>query len=72
MKEIVRSVLVFVVMSVFTGIAYPYVITALSHLEFRKQANGSMVGFSRQDHRVITDRAAVRQSRVFSWTSVSP
>jgi potassium-transporting ATPase KdpC subunit len=43
MKEIVRSVLVFVVMSVFTGIAYPYVITALSHLEFRKQANGSMV-----------------------------
>ena len=43
MREILRSLLVFVVMSLFTGIAYPYIITALAQFEFPKQANGSLV-----------------------------
>jgi potassium-transporting ATPase KdpC subunit len=43
MRELVRSILVFVTMSLFTGIAYPYIITALAQLEFPKQANGSLV-----------------------------
>jgi potassium-transporting ATPase KdpC subunit len=43
MKEILRSLLVFVVMSLFTGIAYPYIITALARLEFPNQANGSLI-----------------------------
>lgn len=43
MKELGRSILVFVVMSLLTGIAYPYLITGLSQIEFRKQATGSLV-----------------------------
>jgi potassium-transporting ATPase KdpC subunit len=43
MKEILRSLLVFAVMSLFTGIAYPCVITILAQFEFPKQANGSRV-----------------------------
>ena len=43
MKQLGRSILLFVVMSVLTGIAYPYIITGLSQIEFRRQATGSLI-----------------------------
>jgi len=43
MKEFGRSLIMFVVMSLLTGITYPYIITGLSQIEFRRQAQGSLV-----------------------------
>ena len=43
MKELGRSLLMFLVMSLLTGIAYPYIITGLSQIEFKKQARGSLI-----------------------------
>jgi len=43
MKEFGRSLIMFAVMSLLTGIAYPYIITGLSQIEFRRQAQGSLV-----------------------------
>jgi potassium-transporting ATPase KdpC subunit len=43
MKEFVRSLIVFVAMSLCTGLAYPFIITGLSHLELLNQARGSLV-----------------------------
>jgi len=43
MKELGRSIMMFVVMSLLTGIAYPYIITGLSQIEFKRQAQGSLV-----------------------------
>ena len=45
MKELIRSLLVFVVLSVVTGLIYPYVITGLSRLESANEAKGSLVVF---------------------------
>ena len=43
MKSIVTALKVFAVMAVLTGIIYPLLITAVSHLAFNKQANGSLI-----------------------------
>ena len=43
MKELMRSLRVFVVMSILTGLAYPYIITGLSQLEFKREAKGSLI-----------------------------
>lgn len=43
MRELGRGILIFVVLSVVTGLIYPFVITGLSRLLFSKQANGSMI-----------------------------
>ena len=48
MKELTRSLFIFVIMSLLTGLAYPLVITGIAHLEFRKQANGSLITFNRE------------------------
>jgi potassium-transporting ATPase KdpC subunit len=43
MKDFVRSLLVFIVMSLLTGIAYPLAVTGISRIGFHQQAQGSMV-----------------------------
>jgi potassium-transporting ATPase KdpC subunit len=43
MREFVRALIVFVVMSFLTGLAYPLVITGLSQLAFREKAQGSLI-----------------------------
>jgi K+-transporting ATPase ATPase C chain len=43
MKELIRSLLVFVVMSILTGLMYPFIITGLSRLEFEREAKGSLI-----------------------------
>lgn len=43
MRELGRCVLIFVVLSVVTGLAYPFAITGLSQLLFSREARGSMV-----------------------------
>ncbi len=48
MKELIRSLRMFVIMSLLTGIAYPIVITGIAHLEFRKEANGSLITFDKE------------------------
>jgi potassium-transporting ATPase KdpC subunit len=43
MREFVRALIVFVVMSLLTGVAYPLVVTGLSQLVFPEKAQGSLV-----------------------------
>jgi potassium-transporting ATPase KdpC subunit len=43
MKEFVRSLLIFIVMSLATGLVYPLVITGLSQAGFRQKAQGSLI-----------------------------
>jgi potassium-transporting ATPase KdpC subunit len=43
MKEFVRSLIVFALLSIATGIIYPLAITGLSQIEFRRAAHGSLV-----------------------------
>jgi potassium-transporting ATPase KdpC subunit len=43
MREFVRTLIVFVVMSFLTGLAYPLVVTGLSQLAFREKAQGSLI-----------------------------
>ena len=43
MKEFKRALLVFIIMSVLTGLAYPFVVTNVCQLLFPDQASGSLV-----------------------------
>ncbi|CAB3796220.1 Potassium-transporting ATPase KdpC subunit [Paraburkholderia ultramafica] len=44
MKTLLRPVLVlFILMTVITGVIYPVVVTAISHAAFARQANGSLI-----------------------------
>jgi len=43
MKELMRALLIFIVLSLITGLAYPLVITGLSALFFPEKAAGSLV-----------------------------
>jgi potassium-transporting ATPase KdpC subunit len=43
MKELVRSLLVLIVMSLLTGVLYPLIITGISRAGFPRQAQGSLL-----------------------------
>jgi potassium-transporting ATPase KdpC subunit len=43
MKELGRALLIFVVLSIGTGLVYPFVVTGLSQLLFSRQSNGSLI-----------------------------
>jgi K+-transporting ATPase ATPase C chain len=43
MKELLRSILIFIVMSLMTGLAYPYIITGISTTIFPEKAQGSLI-----------------------------
>src|SRR5260370_11418575 len=44
MKKLIRPVLVlFALLTVFTGVVYPLVVTAVSHAAFPRQASGSLI-----------------------------
>ncbi|SOE98169.1 K+-transporting ATPase ATPase C chain [Burkholderia sp. OK233] len=44
MKTLIRPVLVlFILMTVITGVIYPIVVTAIGHAAFERQANGSLL-----------------------------
>lgn len=43
MKTLTRALILFLVMTAITGIAYPLVVTGLAQVMFPRQANGSMV-----------------------------
>ena len=43
MRQLTRSIFIFVVLALGTGLIYPLVITGLSQLLFSRQANGSLI-----------------------------
>ena len=43
MKEIKRAVLLFIVLSILTGVFYPMAVTVLAQIIFPKQASGSLI-----------------------------
>ena len=43
MKELVRSLLVLIVMSLLTGVLYPLIVTGISRAGFPRQAHGSLL-----------------------------
>ncbi len=43
MRELGKALLIFVVLSIGTGLVYPCAVTALSQLLFARQANGSLI-----------------------------
>src|SRR5215208_4373791 len=43
MRNVVTAVLIFLVLSVITGLAYPLLVTGIAQLAFPWQANGSLI-----------------------------
>jgi potassium-transporting ATPase KdpC subunit len=43
MKLLIQSILLTIVFTVLTGVIYPLVITGVSQVAFRNQANGSLI-----------------------------
>ncbi len=43
MKESICALRVFIVLSLLTGVIYPFVITGMSRVEFRQQSRGNMI-----------------------------
>ena len=43
MKEMKRAVLLFVALSILTGVFYPMAVTVFAHVAFPKQASGSLI-----------------------------
>jgi K+-transporting ATPase ATPase C chain len=43
MKELLRSILIFLVMSLLTGLAYPFIITGISNITMPQKAQGSLI-----------------------------
>jgi K+-transporting ATPase ATPase C chain len=43
MKELIRSVLVLIAMSLLTGVLYPFIVTGISRAGFQRQAQGSLL-----------------------------
>jgi K+-transporting ATPase ATPase C chain len=43
MKELLRSILIFVAMSLLTGLAYPFIITGISNIAMPQKAQGSLI-----------------------------
>ena len=43
MKDLLRSILIFVVMSLITGLVYPFIITEISNVLMTEKAEGSLI-----------------------------
>ena len=43
MKDLLRSILIFVVMSLLTGLVYPFIITEISNVMMPEKAQGSLI-----------------------------
>ncbi len=64
MKQLRPALLVFTVMTVLTGVAYPLVVTAIAQVVFPAQANGSLIVKDGKVRRLGPHRAAVRRPEV--------
>ncbi|HVN94876.1 MAG TPA: potassium-transporting ATPase subunit KdpC [Syntrophorhabdaceae bacterium] len=53
MKYLIRSVLTFIVMSVLTGLVYPFIVSGISNLTMNYQAQGSLI---RSNDRIVGSR----------------
>ena len=43
MKDLLRSLLIFIIMSLLTGLAYPFIITGISNVTMPDKARGSLI-----------------------------
>ena len=43
MKDLLRSLLIFIIMSLLTGLVYPFIITAISDVTMPDKARGSLI-----------------------------
>ena len=57
MKQLMRAVLIFIVLSLMTGLAYPLVVTGLAELFFPWKASGSLI----TDHGRVVGSALIGQ-----------
>ncbi len=65
MKEIKNGVLLFVALSLLTGVLYPAAVTVLAQVMFPQQANGSIMYMSRwYANRVVVDRPAFFRAEI--------
>ena len=60
LREIRPAILILLLLTAITGVAYPLAMTAIAGAIFPKQAQGSLIEKERQDHRLRADRAGVQ------------
>ena len=53
-----------VVLSVLTGVIYPYLVTGIAQLAFPRAANGSLIAVDGKTRRLGPDRPAVRRPEI--------
>ncbi len=68
--QLLPAVRMLVVLSVLTGVIYPYLITGIAQLAFPRAANGSLIQARRQSAGFEPDRPAVRRPEVFLGPAV--
>ena len=66
-KELRSAIVMFVVLTVVTGVAYPLLVTGIAQVVFPHQANGSLIVQRRQSRRLGADRPAVSTIRKYFW-----
>ena len=69
-RDLTTALLIFLLMTVITGLVYPGVVTAIAQVVMNDKANGSLIDARRQDGGFIVDRPAVFGPTLFLEPSI--
>ena len=72
MKDLLRSLLIFIIMSLLTGLAYPFIITGISNVTMPDKARGSLIISKDKVIGSALIGQAFYKCPIFPWAPFSP